>query len=103
MVRELLDADVPLGASIGFRGAGKLNDDGGIHFKTIELLECSIVSVPAHPEAMRIAKAFHLEHLLPQASGSRRAASGHNPAQADTIVRAKAAILSANRTLRKKS
>lgn len=58
MLRTLLDDGVPLGASIGFRGKGAPNDDGGIHFSEIELIETSIVSTPAHPRAMQIAKSF---------------------------------------------
>lgn len=85
MVKELLDADVPLGASIGFRGKGKFNDLGGIHFSTLELLEASVVSVPMHPEAMRIAKSFGMS-LDPATSGRSSIA----------LLRARAAIESAN-------
>ena len=58
MAKTLLKDGVPLGASIGFRGKGEPNKAGGIHFKVIELMECSIVSVPCHPQAMQIAKQF---------------------------------------------
>jgi len=66
MVKTLIHDGVPLGASIGFRGRGEVKKDGGMHFKTIELMECSVVSVPCHPQAMQIAKSygFNLENLL---------------------------------------
>lgn len=72
MIIELLAAEVPLGASIGFRGKGDANKIGGIHFTELELLECSIVSVPAHPAAVEIAKSFGLE-LPPRLVMSDRA------------------------------
>lgn len=58
MVKTLINDGVPLGASIGFRGKGTDNKIGGIHFTELELLECSVVSVPCHPHAMQIAKSF---------------------------------------------
>ncbi|MFN9371918.1 MAG: HK97 family phage prohead protease, partial [Planctomycetaceae bacterium] len=60
MIKQLIEDDVPLGASLGFRGVGSPNKAGGTHFSAIELLETSVVSVPAHPHAMRIAKSFGL-------------------------------------------
>jgi len=93
MVKQLIADGVPLGASIGFRGKGEPNKAGGVHFKEIELLETSIVSVPAHPRAFQIAKNFGLTSVI---DGEPKivAVSG------DSIRNAKAAILSANRTLR---
>jgi HK97 family phage prohead protease len=61
MIKQLIADGVPLGASIGFRGTGEPNKIGGIHFKSIELLECSVVSVPAHPMAMQIAKSYGID------------------------------------------
>lgn len=58
MAKQMIDEQVPLGASISFRGQGEKNKLGGMHFKTLELLECSIVTTPAHPRAMQIAKAY---------------------------------------------
>lgn len=68
MAKQLIADNVPLGASIGFRGQGEPNAHGGLHFKAIELLECSVVSVPAHPRAMQIAKSFGIE--LPTAGSA---------------------------------
>lgn len=101
MIKQLIADGVPLGASIGFRGAGEPNKKGGIHFKTIELMECSVVSIPAHPRAMQIAKQFSLEEFVeggPSVQGDEQPASGPN---ADEIIgKAKSAILAANRNLR---
>lgn len=63
MVKQLLADEVPLAASIGFRGEGEPRKDAkgnflGIHFTKLDLLETSIVSVPAHPKAQQIAKQF---------------------------------------------
>jgi len=62
MVKQLISEDIPLGASIGFKGIdGEMNDEGGVEFKEIELLETSIVSIPCHPEAYQIAKSFGVD------------------------------------------
>jgi HK97 family phage prohead protease len=74
MAKTLIADGVPLGASIGFRGSGEPNKTGGIHFKSIELLECSVVSIPAHPRAMQIAKSFGVS-LTPETSASSTAGS----------------------------
>lgn len=54
-IKALLDADVPISASIGFRGKGEPNEStGGWHFKELDIYECSIVAVPCHQDAVRI-------------------------------------------------
>ena len=64
MIRQLLSDKVPLGASIGFRGKGNWKeDDSGMHFTEIDLLECSIVSIPAHPAAILIGKSYKSDDL----------------------------------------
>lgn len=98
MVKTLIDDGVPLGASIGFRGAGTTNKAGGVHFTSIELLETSIVSTPAHPRAMQIAKQFGISLGPVQAPSSSGVVSD---ASAHLLDRARAATLAANRTLRK--
>lgn len=89
MIKALIDAGVPLGASIGFRGTGEPNKIGGIHFDAIDLLECSIVSVPMHPAALQISKNFGL--LLPSSQQEPPANSGRSAevlaAAQDTIKR----------------
>lgn len=61
MVRALIEGDVPLGASIGFTGKGEVNEHGGVHFKELDLLECSVVSIPCHPLAVQTAKQLDLD------------------------------------------
>jgi HK97 family phage prohead protease len=102
MIKQLVLDGVPLGASIGFRGRGEPNKKGGIHFKEIELMECSVVSIPAHPRAMLVAKQFQLEEFIdPLSDGiDDVAASGLN---ADEIIaRAKAATLVANKVIKRR-
>lgn len=60
-VKQLLLDEIPMGASVGFRGKGDWKQDGGIHYTSMNLLECSIVSVPAHPKAVQIAKAYGID------------------------------------------
>lgn len=101
MIKQLLADEVPLGASIGFRGLdAEPNKHGGLHFKSIELLETSIVSVPANPAAIQIAKRFHI--VLPSTAQDDSAVSGPDPDAERVISAAKAAILRANQTLRQK-
>lgn len=94
MVKQLLDEEVPLAASIGFYGDGEPNDFGGINFTDIELLECSVVSIPANPEAIRIAKGFGVD-LASFAEGNNLAASGL-AASKGAIERARSIIARVN-------
>lgn len=96
MVKQLIADGVPLGASIGFQGRGEPNKQGGIHFKEVSLMECSVVSVPAHPRAMQIAKSFGID--LPAGEIDPTGQVAKNPQE--SINRAKAAILKAKRTAR---
>ena len=102
MLKQLIADDVPLGASIGFRGKGERNKAGGIHFKTIELMECSVVSIPAHPRAQLLAKKYDLEEFIDDGQSSAgiddQPASGLHGEEIRT--RAKAAIIAANRNLK---
>jgi len=101
MIRELLAVQTPLGASIGFRGKAKQNDKGGFDFNEISLMETSIVSVPCNEDAMAIAKSFGISpETLVSVTGDEEpsASSGNSP---DALIRAKAAILAANRAIRK--
>ena len=54
MVAQLLADNIPISASIGFSGKGSRNDKGGMHFKELDIYECSIVAVPCHASAQRI-------------------------------------------------
>ena len=100
MIKQLIADDVPLGASIGFRGAGQQNKDGGVHFTKVDIFETSVVSIPAHPRAMQIAKSFGLEEFIePQSSGNDEdAASGKN--LEEILLKSRSATLAANKTLR---
>ena len=51
MIKQLIDDGVPLASSIGFRGKGEPNKKGGIHFKELELLECSCCVHPSAPKS----------------------------------------------------
>jgi HK97 family phage prohead protease len=99
MLKQLIDDGVPMGASIGFRGKGTQNKAGGIHFSEIELLETSIVSTPAHPRAMQLAKQFGIDLSVVDPEAPRVVSD----AAVFSIDRAKAAVLAANRTIRIKS
>ena len=102
MIKQLIADGVPLGASIGFRGTGSPNKSGGIHFKEVELMECSVVSVPAHPAAMRIAKSLGLEEFVEVQSSDDDDVAASGLHSDETIAKAKAAVLAANQTLRRK-
>lgn len=101
MIKQLLADGVPLGASIAFTGYGKANDLGGYHYSEIELLETSIVSVPANPLAMRIAKSYGVDlSSTVKADPPARADSGLDGLHEQAILKARAATLAANKILR---
>ena len=59
MIRALLDSDVPLGASVGFRAESKQNRFGGREFTgDVDLMEISVVSTPANSDAVLLAKQY---------------------------------------------
>jgi HK97 family phage prohead protease len=90
MLKQLLADGVPLGASIGFMGKGERNQFGGLHFKEITILETSIVSSPAHPRAVEIAKSFNIPLAEVKAPQGETAVSG-------ALLRARRAIIHAKR------
>lgn len=96
MLKTLIDEGVPLGASIGFRGKGDFNDQGGIHFTALDLFETSLVSTPAHPRAVQIAKQFNVDLRL---SEEEDPTSGDAAKKA--IHEAKSSIAHLNLTMRK--
>jgi HK97 family phage prohead protease len=97
MLKTLIDEGVPMGASVGFRGKGEPNKQGGIHFKEIELLETSIVSTPAHPRAMQIAKSFGID--LPASEFETDNQADAPIVESQTKRKAVAALIIANATL----
>jgi HK97 family phage prohead protease len=101
MVKQLLDDGVPLGASIGFRGLdGEYNEFGGVHFTEIELLETSIVSVPAQPLAQQIAKNYGVS--LDGLSVSRDTTRATSSAQKPPKLLARETLAKAARALEKR-
>ena len=59
MIRALLDSDVPLGASLGFRADSKQNRYGGREFTgNVDLLEISVVSTPANSDSVLLDKQY---------------------------------------------
>ena len=98
MIKELLAIDTPLGASVGFRGAGKKNEKGGVDFNQVSLMETSIVSIPCNASAMQIVKSFGI-NLQSSEVDAILVASDRNPEA--VLDRAKLAILSAVKTIRK--
>jgi HK97 family phage prohead protease len=64
-IRALVDADILRAVSVGFRS---LDDEpinpkdpwGGTRFKKSELMECSLVTVPANPNALAVAKSLNI-------------------------------------------
>jgi len=104
MVKEMLEFGIPLGASIGFQGTGEYLDNGAIAFKEIELLETSIVAVPAHPRAQQIAKSYGIDLQSLEINEADLSAVSSVERDSERIIsQAKAAILKANKTLRAKS
>jgi HK97 family phage prohead protease len=67
-IRLLVDAGYLPAVSVGFRSLTRPkqikneagDDTGGLHFLRHELLECSVVPVPANPSALAIAKSLRI-------------------------------------------
>jgi HK97 family phage prohead protease len=102
MIKQLIDDGVPLSSSIGFRGKGDRKKNGGIHFKELELLECSVVSIPAHPRAVQVAKSHDLAEYVESQSSTDNITGESAEIVEKTLLKSKAAILAVNK-LRKKS
>ncbi len=102
MIKQLIDDGVPLSSSIGFYGKGKPNKKGGTHFTELELLECSVVSIPCHTRAVQIAKSYDLTEYIDQQSSLADVDTSASALVDNLITRAKRAILSANKTLKGK-
>lgn len=98
MIKQLLAEDVPLGASIGFRGNGVPNNNGGIHFTELDLMECSVVSVPANERAIQIAKNFGVDFSSFEEDTSAESGLAAAPA---AIVNARKTIARVNLVRRK--
>jgi len=57
-VRSLVEQRILSAVSVGFGAIEYEFGDSGIEFKKQELMECSLVSVPANPQALAIARSF---------------------------------------------
>jgi HK97 family phage prohead protease len=101
MLKQLLAEDVPLAASIGFVGSATFNKEGGLHYKSIDIMECSLVAVPANPDAQRIAKSFGVD-LKSFEEQPCSPASGLSSAAIAAISKARRAQATANLTVRKR-
>jgi HK97 family phage prohead protease len=62
-IRAAVEAGVLRAVSVGFNidpDEAEPRKNGGYFFKSTELLECSLVSVPANPNALQVAKSLDL-------------------------------------------
>ena len=62
-LRKLVEQDIVRAVSVGFRALDKepTGNKSGWKFKSCELLECSLVSIPANAEALAVSRSFGLE------------------------------------------
>src|SRR5262245_47896779 len=97
--RALLEQGILRAVSVGFRAIKKapLNDDADEHwgpfrFLEQELMECSVVAVPANPNALAIAKSLNLPHDAIEAIFSKLANEDRPPARAFTGKLAKSLV-----------
>lgn len=88
---SLVGQGVLRAVSVGFQPlATEPRGDGGLRFTRQELLECSLVSVPANPSALQLARRLHLsddtlrmafgEHATQRHAIARRSATGEHAA-----------------------
>lgn len=105
LIRGLLDSGIRMASSIGFTSDDyEPISNGGRKFKSWTLQEVSVVATPCNPEALSIAKSLGFE-----AGEAEQILADASPAQSQTpsvsadltIDKSKAAILKANRLLRK--
>jgi HK97 family phage prohead protease len=76
-VRALVQAGAVTGLSIGFRTKSATpRRNGGRVISALELLECSLVTIPSHPGA-RVTSAKSASEILRIAEAINRAASAH--------------------------
>lgn len=62
-IRAAVDAGILRAVSVGFAADAKMaepNNTGGFLIRSAELLECSLVAVPANPSALQMAKSLNL-------------------------------------------
>ncbi|WP_242115512.1 phage major capsid protein [Sphingomonas lacusdianchii] len=60
-IRAFIEAKMLRAVSVGFRGLkSEPIGNGGIRFTESELVECSVVAIPANPNALQVAKSLNL-------------------------------------------
>jgi HK97 family phage major capsid protein/HK97 family phage prohead protease len=97
MVRALHEQGLLDTVSVGFRALEREPLDpkdpyGGQRFKRVELLEASLVSVPANPRARRIAKHFLPEETYRRLLTVPGAGSGDDPGRTGVSARSKSTL-----------
>lgn len=80
-VRSLVEQRILSAVSVGFGAIDYEFGDQGIEFKKQELMECSLVSVPANPQALAIARSFGVDvkKIFTPESISEAESDGENP------------------------
>lgn len=95
-IRRLIEQGILKAVSVGFKAVESEPKGTGIRFIRQELLECSVVGVPANPAALAVAKSLHVSpETMAMAFGeqavTRRAASdredGVNAAPRNAIMK----------------
>lgn len=115
LARGLIEQGILRAVSVGFRALkAEPMKPRGIKYHEAELLEVSLVSVPAHPRAVMVAKSLGMDDAeiksfftdgaeLGNAGDAEDLAEGESARYKAARSRAVAAIIAANRTLRKHS
>ena len=104
MIKQLLADGVPLASSVGFRVLeGEPNKYGGYEFKKVDMFECSVVSTPANPQALQVAKSYGFgQEIFSEASKSSvENVSSASVAKSEILKNAKLAVLAANKLNRR--
>ena len=92
-IRKLVDADILRAVSVGFRpkeSRPRPESDFGVFFTKAELMETSLVSVPANPNALAIAKSLNISSatidlvFAGKGNGHQRRRRGLTGGQANT-------------------
>ena len=94
-IRKLIDADILRAVSVGFRpkeSRPRPESDWGVFFTKAELLETSLVSVPANPNALAVAKSLNISPatidlvFAGKGNGNRSRRRGSTGGHADTSM-----------------
>ena len=94
-IRKLIDADILRAVSVGFRPKAsrpRPESDYGVFFTKAELLETSLVSVPANPNALAVAKSLNISPatidlvFAGKGNGNRSRRRGSTGGHADTSM-----------------